>query len=695
MSATSSGSNAPAGDAGDRLWWITVAAAALLCVAYPLIPLDRVLVRTLLTVGGDAVAAAAIVVGVRRYRPRLPGVWLLLAGGLACWLVADVIWGFYQAAGDDPFPSWADPFYILGYPLFAAGLLIATRARSLAFDPRTVIDPAIVTLGAGYAAWVFLVRPVVNDSEVEGLGKLLAVIYPVGDLLLVAVAARLILVGHWAALSLRILIGGLALVLAGDVWYALAPDTSLYTLRWADVCLLAGVLAIGLAGLHRSMTALTERQPGMRHDRVAGRVFIVGITAVTVPVVLWIESARGESPPWLGAIITTTLLAALIVVRYAFSATWARRAAERESALHHYAAELLATGEADDLYRVAETSAGELVGDARVAIVPPGEEPAATEETLVLPVEVAGERAATIVVTGDPTDLAVQRDALSSVASQLSLALERQRLLAQEQEAARTLNEQNERLRELDRMKDQLVSSVSHELRSPLTSIVGYMELLLDGEAGDLNDDQRQFLEIMSRNCTRLTKLVDDILFVARVDAGRLSLDMGTVDLAELVAASVQAARPVAEGKDVDLRLDAATELEPLWADPTRISQLLDNLISNAVKFTPNGGTVTVVVAQAGDMAHLEVRDTGVGIPKEELDKLFVRFFRASTSKVAPGTGLGLSIAKSIVEAHRGRIAVESELGEGTTFLVDLPTKAPKHAAPTHEDQSRERLPTK
>jgi signal transduction histidine kinase len=189
---------------------------------------------------------------------------------------------------------------------------------------------------------------------------------------------------------------------------------------------------------------------------------------------------------------------------------------------------------------------------------------------------------------------------------------------------------------------------------------------------------------------------VDDILFVARVDAGRLSLSLGSVDVAELAAASVQSAAPVAERKDVHLRVDAAPGIPPVWADATRISQLLDNLISNAIKFTPEGGAVTVIVARNGESCHLEVRDTGVGIPEDEVEKLFVRFFRASTSAVAAGTGLGLSISKSIVEAHRGTIAVESELGVGTTFLVDLPLPAPPQAdpaAPTHEEQARERLP--
>jgi signal transduction histidine kinase len=262
------------------------------------------------------------------------------------------------------------------------------------------------------------------------------------------------------------------------------------------------------------------------------------------------------------------------------------------------------------------------------------------------------------------------------------------RSAARERSLRHELDEQNEQLREMDRMKDQFVSSVSHELRTPLTSIVGHIELLLDEDEFDnLDDEQRQFLQIVDRNCNRLTGLVDDILFIARVDAGRLSLDLQPVDLTDLASMAVESARPFAARKNQTLPLETESDLPALQADPTRMNQLVDNLISNAIKYTPESGTVTVLVARSGEAIHLEVRDTGVGIPADELEKLFVRFFRVSTSGVAQGTGLGLSIVKSIVEAHRGTIDVQSAVGEGTTFLIDLPIDAPEHAraAPTTE----------
>jgi signal transduction histidine kinase len=230
-------------------------------------------------------------------------------------------------------------------------------------------------------------------------------------------------------------------------------------------------------------------------------------------------------------------------------------------------------------------------------------------------------------------------------------------------------------------MKDQFVSSVSHELRTPLTSMVGYLELLIEGEAGELEEEQEHFLEIVNRNCLRLNRLVDDILFVARVDAGRLSLERERVDFGELAAAAVQSAEAAAEAKAIGLRLTVEDSLPQLWADPLRLTQLLDNLISNALKFTPEGGAVTVTVSRDGEEGvHLEVADSGVGIPADEVGKLFERFFRASTASAAPGTGLGLSIVKSIVDVHGGTVSVESTEGAGTTFAVDLPSQTPPEA---------------
>ena len=240
---------------------------------------------------------------------------------------------------------------------------------------------------------------------------------------------------------------------------------------------------------------------------------------------------------------------------------------------------------------------------------------------------------------------------------------------------------QNDRLRSLDRMKDEFVALVSHELRTPLTSIRGYLELVLD-DADQLTTEHREFLQIVDRNVDRLLHLVSDLLLVAQADAGKLVFDWAEVDLGSLAAHCVQAAQPAAERAGVELVI-ASESSRPIVADSERIGQLLDNLISNAIKFTPDGGRVDVSVDSSEDLAVIEVRDTGFGIGPKDQEQLFERFFRtqSATEKAIAGTGLGLSIVKAIVDAHGGTISVESSEGVGTTFRVELPLVPDSHAA--------------
>ncbi len=226
--------------------------------------------------------------------------------------------------------------------------------------------------------------------------------------------------------------------------------------------------------------------------------------------------------------------------------------------------------------------------------------------------------------------------------------------------------------RESERLKDEFVATVSHELRTPLTSILGYLELVLDDEA--LEPTQRDHLEVVSRNARRLLRVVGDLLFVAQVESGALHLVRAPVDPSRVAAETVEAAQPVAAERGIALVLDAEPVGE-IEADGTRLNQLLDNLVSNAVKFTPSGGSVTVRVRAENDSLVLSVVDTGAGIPPEEQERLFTRFFRSERSHrlAVPGTGLGLAIVHAIATAHGGRVAVWSQEGRGATFTVTIP----------------------
>ena len=251
------------------------------------------------------------------------------------------------------------------------------------------------------------------------------------------------------------------------------------------------------------------------------------------------------------------------------------------------------------------------------------------------------------------------------------------------EDAQNLLSEQNAELVEADRLKDEFVALISHDLRTPLTSIVGYVELALEDEVEPpLDEERRSYLEVVSRSAERLLRLVDDLLFIARIQAGSLALEPKELDLCTLAAQSVEEARPRADAKNVTLSFlgSAAVMIE---ADKGRIFQLLDNLISNAIKFTPEGGRIDVRVVSGRDGVVLEVSDTGVGLAPGEAELVFDRFFRSSsaTAQQTPGTGLGRFIARAITEAHGGRITAAAREGSGTTFRVELPSRLPESSA--------------
>jgi signal transduction histidine kinase len=236
---------------------------------------------------------------------------------------------------------------------------------------------------------------------------------------------------------------------------------------------------------------------------------------------------------------------------------------------------------------------------------------------------------------------------------------------------------QNEQLRELDRLRDEFVALVSHELRTPLTSIRGYIDLLVDG-APDTPPERRQaFLEILDRNADRLLALVDDLLFITRIDAGKLVLELDELELASVARECAAATQPLAAERKI--ALEVVEYASPVVsADRSRLTQVLDNLISNALKFTPPGGRIEVRIDSQDSTARVEVTDTGIGIAKGDLPQMFSPFFRAASAGSAgiPGTGLGLAISKRIVETHGGAISVRSEEGRGSTFRVELPCLA-------------------
>jgi signal transduction histidine kinase len=228
-------------------------------------------------------------------------------------------------------------------------------------------------------------------------------------------------------------------------------------------------------------------------------------------------------------------------------------------------------------------------------------------------------------------------------------------------------------------LKDEFFSTITHELRTPLTSVLGYADLLLDDEADSITDEQGKFRAVIHRNAERLLRLVDDLLFVARADAGRLDMCLEQTELVALAREAIEARRPSAETLALDLRFTNAVDCAWVAADPGRLGQAIDNLLSNAVKFTPSGGKVELALTETEGQALLTVSDTGMGMTEAEISRTFERFFRTNAAQAngIQGTGLGLTITKAIVEAHDGTITVRSTPNVGTSFVIELPLLDP------------------
>lgn len=270
---------------------------------------------------------------------------------------------------------------------------------------------------------------------------------------------------------------------------------------------------------------------------------------------------------------------------------------------------------------------------------------------------------------------------LESFASQAALALANAELY--------------ETARELDRMKSEFVAVVSHEVRTPLTAIQGSLELVLDSRYFEMNDKMRELLSICQTNVERLRVLINDILEFSKLDANRLSLSFTELSVAEVAQEVITSMESIAEPKSIQLRMDAAEDLPEIHADRVRLGQVFTNLVGNALKFTPRGGQVDLILDHTEDNGILcVVSDTGPGISPDDMGKLFQKFQQLDSSHTRKqgGTGLGLVISKGLVEGHGGRIWVESEVGVGSRFCFSLPIEPPPVKKRRQEAEAAARL---
>jgi signal transduction histidine kinase len=498
--------------------------------------------------------------------------WLLFAAGNLLFSVGDDVGaGFWN--GSPPVPSVADAFYLAGYPLLAAGLVLLLFKSGSHRRTAALADATIVTFAFLLVQWVYLLDGILDSSDSTFTIAVNAA-YPLMDLILLAGLAGFFVTGAWRTPAFWLLAASVALLLIADEVFALGSYTSG---EWIDSGWLLSYTLWAAAALHPSRRELSEpsRRRYQRLRVSPWRVTVLTVALLAPPAVLLIQHLR-NAPLHAWAIASTAAVISVFVV-------------------------LRLTG----ILRALE-----------------------------------GIRA---------RERAARADA---------------------EQAQRLLEAQNERLVEADRLKDEFVALISHDLRTPLTSIMGYVELSLDEP---LADETRSYLEVVARSSQRLLRLVDDLLFVARLQSGRLEIMPSRLDLTEVARQAAQEARGRADAKDLELVVDTNGTV-PVDADRGRIFQLFDNLISNAIKFTPDGGKVEIKVGANGT-ARLEVCDTGIGFTEAQAARVFERFYRTedAVERQVPGTGLGLFIAHAIADAHGGTISAHPRDGGGAVFRVELP----------------------
>jgi signal transduction histidine kinase len=269
-----------------------------------------------------------------------------------------------------------------------------------------------------------------------------------------------------------------------------------------------------------------------------------------------------------------------------------------------------------------------------------------------------------------------ERDLIKSFTDIVGLAVQNAKLYTDLDMNRRELKAANEKLKQLDKLKDEFVSIASHELRTPLTAIKGYLWMAINKSPTPLPDEVQKNLQVAHDASERLSVLVEDMLTTSRIESGRIKLEFSPYDIVKLANDVVMELKVRADEKKINLSVQSAIPTLNITGDKARIQEVFINLVGNALKFTPDGGSITLLISQQGDTVDIGVKDTGPGLSQEDISKLFQKFSKLESSYAhtkETGTGLGLYISKQIVLLHQGNITISSEVGKGTTFTVHLP----------------------
>jgi PAS domain S-box-containing protein len=654
----------------------------------------------------SGLAAVACFRAARFRKPDQRLSWLLLAVAASSYTVGNIIWFYYQVLAPEAqtFPGPADIFYVALVPFVVVGMLmLPTQRLSGAGRARAVADGLIIAAALLFVSWILLVGPLFDQlGEASPLYLFVYLYYPIGDIVVISIAGVLTLratgAERWPMLLVAVAFIAIGSADTGIGYLALQGKEAAgsgFDTGWA-----VGYMLLALAAL--IPVARETREDGVADPRALSRELLPYVPVTVVLVIIATSPARLTDRR---LVVILVSLAMLVVVRHLLTLAdnigltsdlenrVQQRTRELERLTGQHQSILDSAGEGiigldrDSRVTFANPTAGEIVGqpaeqlvgsalpqvlrlyDGAGAKVPESDHPATAA--------MAEGRVQTL------TDAVHRRLDGAEIPIEVTVTPRRD---ADEVTGAVVLFRDVTEQRALDKMKNEFVSVVSHELRTPLTSVRGALGLLQGGLLADAPPKAQRMIAIAVESTDRLIRLINDILDVERITTGNMAANRRECSADELVARAVREMRGLAVGADVTVTMDKSTPSGRLHADPDRIVQTLTNLIGNAIKFSPRGGTVRASVAKQDGWLLFTVSDEGRGIPADQLETVFDRFIQIDSADTRDrgGTGLGLAICRGIVELHGGRIWAESALGQGAIFKFMLP------AVPTDADTESE-----
>jgi PAS domain S-box-containing protein len=632
----------------------------------------------------DMAALCSTLLAARRCQGsrRLRSFWLWMSAAMAAEMIADILLLKYNIQYDEPpFPSIADALFLSFFVLLFLALLRVpvaplTRAKRL----QIMLDGAIIVLGGGAVVWYFLLGPTAKVGGPSTLATAVSLAYPVGDLILLAGLTALLLRRSPPTLKGALLLIAAAVLtsIVADVVYGYGVLHDTYKSGDPiDTFYVLAFLLFALAGISQEPVRAEDpvALPGAWSQPTPRASWLPYITApIGFGLLIGVESKKPFFPD-LSLVLILTLIGGLVAARQYLSlrelarTERARRDSERRSrAIFENAGVGITVSDLEGpvIIDVNQTFS-KMVG------YTPEELRGGDFSALTHPDELEAYQSLNIdTIDGFQREIRFLRRDGTALWGSLTLSLLRDEA-GIPRHVIGVLQDITTR-KEAEHTKDEFISVVGHELRTPLTSIRGSLGLLEGGIFGELPEEAASMVQLAVSNTDRLVRLINDILDIERMDAGRTELELAPIKASELIANAVQIVQMTATEAQVTLTPEILDD-PILFVDGDTIVQVLVNLLGNAIKFSPRWSTVTITVALENRGALISVSDTGRGIPADRLETIFERFRQVDSSDAREmgGSGLGLAIARGIVEHHGGEIAVESEIGRGSTFHFTLP----------------------